>query len=106
MNQVFKKSLIYILEYWVIFVGIPFLLVLSAEGRRYSFDWPGYMMFYILFFAPIVFIFFYLSAKTSLINKVQKFYFILFGLVIPHSLLIFFVLRAIRNAFDNSSFPF
>ncbi len=82
------KIFIYPLLYWVVFIGIPALFMFLFKNNTF-FD-TGYVLFYLLFFAPFLFIVPY--KLSHLTTKQQKIKFIIFGLVLPYLIIYLYVI--------------
>ncbi len=80
------KNIIYILLYWIIFVGVPiFLMYIIIRTTDDTSAVPKWILFYIIFLSPIFYIFPYKMA--GLRTSAQKRFFVVAGLVIPYLLL-------------------
>ena len=92
-----NRSLIYLAVYWAILVIVPFVLILFTRNKQYSFDWTGYLMFYIIFIAPVLFV---LPYKFSNIKNIKnKILYILFGLVVPYLFIYLLIYMHIKQTF-------
>jgi hypothetical protein len=96
-----NKPFIYAALYWALFVIIPFFIVLSVENKQYSSDWPGYLMFYVIFVAPLIFVVPYKMSRLEITKN--KVLYILFCLLIPY--VVFYVYIA-YNMYMNLSLSF
>ena len=84
-NNVIKDFLFNVLVislYWVIFIVLPFFCVQLLMKGIYRVDWAGYVIFYVLFFAPLFFFIPYNFAKIE--SHVSKSIFVLAGVIIPY----------------------
>lgn len=91
------KIILYPIFYWVVFIIIPFIVAFAAKDKRFSFDLVGYILLYIVFFAPLLYIFPYLLSKSRLKNIKEKIFFILCGLVIPYLIIYIYLYYEIIN---------
>lgn len=93
MNR--QKLIIFPVLYWLVFIIIPFIIANNLKGQNLSFDIPGYILLYIIFLAPILFIIPYQFSKKDLSTKKAKLLFIVFGLVIPFLIIYTFLFNEI-----------
>jgi hypothetical protein len=97
------KNIVYILEYWVVFVIIPYFVAVLLISYLYSnpikfLDYlPGYTMLYLLLLAPFLYIIPYKLAKPK-----SKSTFIFLGLVLPYLFLYIFVYLYFKANFHPS----
>ena len=82
--------ILYILIYWIICIIIPSFFLRILMRGNYSLDgWSGYLLLFILFVSPFIFI---LPYKISRLKTIRgKIPYILFGLVIPYIIIYLYV---------------
>ncbi len=70
MNNKKIKLVLYPVLYWVIFIIIPYFIAYITNKQNISFDLPAYIVLYILFIAPFLYIIPYKLVKLR--NKKAK----------------------------------
>ncbi|MFH1744972.1 MAG: hypothetical protein ABH881_02265 [bacterium] len=89
------KIILFVLLYWVIFIILPYFSIYKIE--KYSSDFALYIMYYILFFAPLLF--FFPCKLIELQTKRGKIILVLLGLILPYLyiyLSIFYMLNNLK----------
>ena len=76
------KLILFPIFYWIIFIFIPFAVASGIKNYNQLLNLPGVIGFYLLFFAPFLFIIPYKFAKFEKLN--QKLIFVFLGLIIPY----------------------
>ena len=94
------RRVLFILMYWFIFIVIPGYITFTYKFSRTKFDFPGYILFYILFFAPLLFVIPYKMLKLT--NKSEKIFYIFFGVILPYIFIYFYLYISYRRDFNPS----
>lgn len=66
------KVVLYPIFYWIVFVIVPFIFAFIVKDKKFSFDIVGYILLYIIFFVPLLYVFPYLLSKSRLKNIKEK----------------------------------
>lgn len=85
-----------VIAYWLVFIVFPYIIALQSKNIKLSFDLQGYIGFYLLLFAPILFIIPYKICSKQL-NKTNKFIFLFFGLILPYAIIYLYVYYKISH---------
>jgi membrane protease YdiL (CAAX protease family) len=91
------KLILYSILYWVVFIITPFFIAYSVKDKNLSFDLAGYILFYILLLAPLLFFIPYRFSVKLLTTAKSKFYFITFGLIAPYIIIYLYLFYRINQ---------
>src|SRR3989339_603999 len=58
-NNKNKRALLYVLQYWIIFIIVPFFLSIILDKYNFIIDRAGYIMFYVILISPFCYIILY-----------------------------------------------
>jgi hypothetical protein len=94
------KRIIPVLFFWIAFFIILFIAIfLSNIGAGKYIDFPGYIIFFLLFLYPF---FFYIPFRLANLKKIfSKIFFIFFLLIVPLIAIYVYTYIGLLNSFGN-----